>query len=139
MATPAATIRESLNKTGRFASLGLRRAEEGMDFQVGLESLANDNSREAEELRREIALDAADDRQRFRKYQAVEWAIRHGTKQEQLLAFHSLVGHVEADEMREDERRVGKRKARLLHAVRLNSLRAIFRDDIMPIFTGDAA
>lgn len=132
-----ATIRESLNKTGRFASLGLRRSEQGMDIQIELESLANDNTHEAEETRKEITLDAADDRQRFRKYQAVEWAIRHGTKQEQLLTFHSLVAHVEADEMREDERRVGKRKARLLHAVRLTSLRAIFREDIMPLLVGD--
>ena len=141
MATTPATIRESLAKSGRLARLsspGLHRAEQGVDFQVELDDLASDNRREAEALRREIAEDAADDRRRFLKYQAVEHAIRHGDKTLQLAAFHSLVAHIENDELREDERRLGKRQARVLHAARLASLRGIFRDEIMPLLAGEA-
>ena len=141
MATPATKLRESLDRSGRLARLssrGLRRSEQGMDFQVELEDLARDNTREAQQLGQDIAVDAADDRRRFLKYRGVEWAIRHGTKDEQLAAFHSLVGHVEADEMREDEARLGSKKARELHAVRLISLRQIFRADVMPILVGES-
>ena len=137
MAIPATSIREKLGRSGRLASLGLRRAEQGIDFQVELEDLATGNRNESEKLSREIALDVADDRRRFVKYQAVEMAIRHGDQQTQLAAFHSLVAHVERDEMVEDESRLGSHKSRLLHTARLTSLRAIFRDDIMPLLVGD--
>jgi hypothetical protein len=136
MATPATTIREKLGRSGRLASLGLRRSEQGIDFQVELEDLERDNHQEARTLENEIALDAADDRRRFLKYRAVEHALRHGTQNEQLAAFHQLVGHIEHDEMREDATRLGTRKARLLHEARLRGLRAIFRDEIMPILVG---
>ena len=139
MATPATRIRESLGRSGRLASLGLRRSEQGMDFQVELEDLERDNRREADTVVQDIAVDATDDRRRFLKYRAVEYAIRHGSKSDQLASFHSLVAHVEADEMREDEQRLGTRKARELHAMRLRSLRSIFRDEIMPLLVGEAA
>lgn len=141
MATPAATIRQSLARSGRLARLSsraLRRSEQGMDFQVELEDLEADNRREAVTVQREIDTDAADDRRRFLRYRAVEHAIRHGDRSVQLAAFHSLVAHIEADEMREDAQRLGKKKARELHIMRLRSLRSIFRDEIMPILVGEA-
>lgn len=134
-----ATPRRSLNRSGRLASIGLRRSEQGMDVQVELEDLARANALEAARVGRDIALDAADDRRRFVKYAAVEHAIRHGSREQQLLAFHSLVAHVEHDELVEDERRLGAKKARELHAVRLASLRRIFRDEIMPLLVGAAS
>lgn len=136
MATPATTLREKLGRSGRLASLGLRRSEQGIDFQVELEDLERDNHQEARTLDNDIALDAADDRRRFLKYRSVEHALRHGTQAEMLVAFHQLVSHIEHDEMREDASRLGARKARVLHEARLRSLRAIFRDEIMPVLVG---
>lgn len=141
MATPATTIREKLHNGGRLARLSshkLRRSEQGIDFQVELEDLERDNHREAQVVAQDIEIDAADDRRRFLKYRATEFAIRHGTREEQLAAFHSLVAHVEADEMREDAIRLGAKKARELHVVRLRSLREIFRDELMPLLVGEA-
>lgn len=132
MQTPAATIRESLGRSARFSGLKQKRADKVVDFQVDLEDIAKAEEREAAQIANEIAVDAADDRRRFLKYQAVEHAIRHGDRATQLAAFHSLVNHVEADEMREDARRLPRKLARELHAARLRALRAIFRDDFVP-------
>lgn len=137
MATPATRLRASLGRSGRLASLGLRRSEQGIDFQVELDGLARDNRREATQTDADIVADAVDDRRRFLKYQAVEHAIRHQQRSVQLAAFHQLVAHIEADEMREDQRRLGTKKARELHAIRLTQLRAIFRDEIMPALVGE--
>jgi hypothetical protein len=138
MATPASTIREELGRSGRLASLGLRRSEQGIDFQVELEDLERDNHQESRTLDNEIALDAADDRRRFLKYRSVEHALRHGTQSEMLVAFHQLVAHIEHDEMREDAARLGAKKARELHVARLRGLRSVFREEIMPVLVGDA-
>lgn len=141
MATPATTIRQSLGKSGRLARLSSRklaRSEQGMDFQVELEDLERQNLSESDAIDSEIAVDLADDRRRFLKYQSVEHAIRHQDTTVQLAAFHSLVAHIEADEMREDTQRLGKRKARQLHAARLRSLRLVFRDEVMPALVGES-
>lgn len=116
-----------------------RRSDLGMDHQVNLEELAHLNVEEGQQLLRDVAADAADDRRRFLKYEAVEHQLRHGTQASQLVAFHQLVAHIEADEMREDDRRLGAVGARRLHASRLTSMRRIFRDDIMPLLVGDRA
>lgn len=139
-ANPKTGIRRSLSESGRLARLSSRklaRTEVGMDHQVELEELAGENVDEAKQIDREIAVDLADDRRRFLKYSAVQQAIQHGTKSDQLAAFQSLVAHVENDEMREDTQRLGHRKARGLHARRLIALRTIFRDEIMPLLVGE--
>lgn len=137
MATQAATLRDRIARSSRFASIGLRRSETVVDIQASMDELVSQNLDEAETIGRDIALDALDDRRRFFKYSAVEHAIRSGDRAVTLKAFHSLVSHVEADEMREDARRVGSKAARELHAVRIRELRRIFHDDVVPAFVGE--
>ena len=139
MATPAATLRDRIARSYRFASLGLRRSETAVDIQASMDELVEQNLDEAAVISQDIALDAMDDRRRFFKYTAVEHAIRSGDRTVTLAAFHSLVKHVEADEMREDARRLGSKAARELHAVRIRELRRIFHDDVVPAFVGEVA
>lgn len=103
-----------------------------VDYQAELDELAAKQASHAADLRADIERDAADDRRRFWKYSAVEKAIRHGSKNDQLAAFHSLVAHVEGDELIEDERRVGHEAALRLLALKTALLRRIFRTDFVP-------
>lgn len=133
-------IRQRLGSSARLARLSSRKlanSEIGMDHQIELEALATENVAEAQQLDREIAVDVADDRRRFLKYEALDHAIRHSTRETQLLALRSLAAHIEADEMREDAQRLTKRQARGVHARRLVNLRRIFREDIMPLLVGE--
>lgn len=140
MASPeATTLRRTLGRSIRFASLGLRRAEIAVDLQSSMDELAAQNLDEAEAIAQEIALDALDDRRRFFKYQALEHAMRRGDLVVARQAFYSLVSHIEADEMREDARRLPRKQVRELHAVRIRELRRIFHDDVVPAFVGDEA
>lgn len=118
---------------GRFASPAQDRAEQVIDFQVALEDIEREHEAEAAATAREIAEDGVDDRRRFLKYRAVEHAIRHGDRELQLAAFHSLVAHIEADELREDARRVGRKAALERLQGRLVELRKIFRADFVPL------
>lgn len=127
-ATPTTNGRSS----GQFTSPRADLEEEVVDYQAELDELIAKQSRLARQETDAIALDAADDRRRFFKYRAVEWAIRHGDRAAQLAAFHSLVTHVEADELREDERRVGRESALQLLAIKTTELRSIFRSDFVP-------
>lgn len=139
MTAPTATrIRERIARSDRLSSPLLKRTEKGIDHQVELDDLARQNRDEAAQVDRDIATDAADDRRRFVKYSAIEKALRGGDVPTALAAFHSLVAHVEDDEFHEDARRLGTKRARLIHAERLETLRRIFRDELMPIIGGRA-
>lgn len=121
---------------GRFTSPQAELEESVVDYQVDLEELAKKHTSLADEQRAEIARDEADDRRRFLKYRAVEHAIRRGDQSVALEAFHQLVAHVEADEMREDEVRLGTEGALRLLAAKSILLRTIFREDFVPRIIG---
>lgn len=127
------TVPQKRSAQGRFASPVQELAEEVVDFQVALEDIAHEQEAAAAAVTREVREDEADDRRRFVKYQAVEHAIRRGDMATQLVTFHTLVAHVEADELREDARRRGRIPALQALAVRLISLRRIFHADFAPL------
>ena len=106
--------------------------EQVVDYQAELDELASAHNPRVDVVISEIAIDAADDRRRFVKYRAVEHAIRQGDMKVQLATFHSLVAHIEADELREDESRVGHIAALRLLAAKVVALRGLFRDDFVP-------
>lgn len=117
---------------GRFASPRADAEERVVDYQVELEDLARTlASQHNADLEVEMA-DLADDRRRFARYQDVEHAIRHLTRDEQLAAFHALVAHVEADEVREDTARNGRLAALRALTVKAVELRRIFKTDFVP-------
>jgi hypothetical protein len=117
---------------GRFASPAADLEERVVDYQAELDCIAQDRGREIRHLEREIDIDERRDQDRFRHYQFVERAIRRGSMREQLDAFHALVTHVEADELREDECRRGRIPALELLAAKIVELRRIFHDDFAP-------
>lgn len=131
MAVNAPTVTTSTRR-GRPQTAHGALEDQVVDYQAELDELAAKQATHAADLRADIERDAADDRRRFLKYRAVEFAIRHGSKSDQLAAFHSLVAHVEADELIEDERRVGHEAALRLLAMKTVALRRIFRTDFVP-------
>lgn len=121
-------------RSSRREALARATAEDRVvDYQAQMDELASANVKAARGALAEIQEDEADDNRRLSKYRAVEHAIRTKTTEIQLVTFHELVAHIEADEFREDKRRRGRVGAERLLALKALQLRRIFRDDFVPL------
>ena len=107
--------------------------ERVVDYQAGLHEMGGEARRMASSVEAALEIDERDDLERYTYYQRLERAIRAGAPTALLLeAFHDLVTHVEADELREDQERVGLIPALGRLASRAGTLRSIFRADFVP-------
>lgn len=132
MPQPSTTLNGSdRSLAGRFRTARAEIEEQVVDYQAQLDELAASQLTAAAHVRADMERDAADDRRRFFKYQAVEKALVAGDVTVARAAFHSLVIHVERDELLEDERRVGTEASIRLFAGKTAALRTIFHRDFV--------
>jgi hypothetical protein len=134
MSQPATAAPGRPRNKGRFTSPFADLENDVVEFQSELDLITQRQLAEAVKVDREIAADAADDAARFAHYQRLERAIRGGADTDRLLTlFHALATHVEADELREDQRRLGRPAALRLLALKVRELRRIFHADFVPL------
>lgn len=119
--------------TGRFASEQAEVEEQVVDYQAQLDEMGIDAGRMVNSVESALRDDERDDRRRDVLYERLRAAIVTGAPAgRQLEILELLVAHVEADELREDQERIGLIPALHRLAARAGALRRIFHRDFVP-------